>query len=94
MVKEGLVEPETPLPEGVRVQILLPDAPAVFPETKPIGANNSLVDILDARKALIRSLPGKYRLISSEDYMEAKRGSNRSSGFRARLYLYDNDDLT
>jgi hypothetical protein len=74
VVKEGVVEPETPLPEGVRVQILLPDSSAVSPETKPIEANGSQEDILDARKALIHSLPGKYRLISSEDYMEAKRG--------------------
>jgi hypothetical protein len=75
VVKKGLIEPETPLPEGVRVQILLPaTALVVAPETEPAGANSRQEDILNARRALIRSLPGKYRLISSEVYIEAKRG--------------------
>jgi hypothetical protein len=31
IVKEGVVMPETPLPEGTRVQILLPDVPTEIP---------------------------------------------------------------
>jgi hypothetical protein len=55
----------TPMPNGS-------DEPCV--EIKPSGANLPPEDALEVRRKLILSLPGKYRLISSEEYLREKHG--------------------